>query len=214
MAAGALGAGRFRFSTGLGDTMTRAISETIEPQLRPEDVLRFWLEEAGPKQWFVKDPAFDALCRERLGADHAQAAAGALAHWRDTAPGCVALCILLDQVPRNIHRGHAAAFATDAMALAVARDAVAAGLDLDPAMTDAHRLFLYLPFEHSETPADQDRAVALFRERTAEPDWTVHAERHRAVIARFGRFPHRNAALGRTSTPAELAFLAQPDSGF
>jgi len=179
-----------------------------------DDILRFWLDEAGPARWFVKDPAFDALCRQRLGAAHARAAAGGLAHWRDTAPGCVALCILLDQVPRNIHRGHAAAFATDAMALAVARHAVAAGLDLDPVMTDAHRLFLYLPFEHSETPADQDRAVALFRERTAVPEWAEYAERHRAVIARFGRFPHRNAALGRTSSADELAFLAEPGSGF
>ena len=135
---------------------------------------------------------------------------GELNHWAETPTGALALVILLDQFPRNMYRGSAHAFATDPLALRIARDAVDAGrhLKVDPAV----RFFFFMPFEHSESPADQDRAVALFEELqadTGDPGNLKWAELHRDIIARFGRFPHRNACLGRTSTPEEIKFLAE-----
>ena len=188
----------------------------------PQQVLDFWFDVPGSPAhgesrdvWFRKNPAFDAEVRERFAATHAAAAHGALAAWVDTPASLLALIIVTDQFPRNMHRDTAAAFATDAQALAAARTMVAQGWDtqLPPVM----RWFAYLPYEHRETAADQDLAVRLMREVAIDArfaDLPVWAERHQAVIARFGRFPHRNAALGRASTAEELDFLSRPGSSF
>ena len=177
-----------------------------------DDVLTFWFAETEPKQWFVGNPAFDQACRARLAPLVAEAAAGALDHWRDSAAGCVALCILLDQMPRNLHRGEARAFATDSQALAVTRHALDQGFDR--AVPEVQGLFLYMPLQHSESLDDQELCVRLTSELGADPKWHDYAVRHRDIIARFGRFPHRNAALGRASTPEEIAFLKEPGSSF
>jgi uncharacterized protein (DUF924 family) len=185
-------------------------------------LLDFWFGAPGSpgygerrKVWFEKDAAFDAAIRERFLTLYEAAAAGALEAWHETPEGCLALCLLLDQVPRNLFRNDPRAFATDAAARDVARYALDRGFD--QALLPVQRCFFYLPFEHSEDLADQDRCVALFA-ALPEADWkprTVdYAERHRDVIRRYGRFPHRNAALGRQSTTAEQDYLAQPDAGF
>lgn len=179
------------------------------PARSPDGVLEFWFSDAARPHWFVPSEAFDARVRDVLGPLHAQAAAGQLDHWVRDPRGALALVILLDQVPRNIHRGSADAFATDALALRHARDAV----DLGRELGEDERVFLYLPFEHSESLADQDRCVTLMA-ALRNPMWLDYAERHRQVIARFGRFPHRNATLGRDSTDEELEFLTQPGSSF
>jgi uncharacterized protein (DUF924 family) len=182
----------------------------------PAEILGFWFAE-GPdtfrEAWFKRDDAFDAAIRDRFGVATAAAAAGALDDWAGQPDSALALLILLDQFPRNLHRGSAAAFAADAHALAIARDVVLAHR-FDLALTPTERVFLYLPFEHSEAMADQDVSVALFEglrddPRQARPGGVIdYAWRHRAVIRRFGRFPHRNAVLGRDSTAAEQAWLA------
>ena len=175
-------------------------------------ILRYWFDEAGPQKWFGGGPAFDDEVRTRLGLLHGRAAAGELAGWAATSDGALALLLLLDQVPRNIFRGTPRAFATDAAALAVARRAVAADLDL--AQPVPRRVFFYLPFEHSETLADQQTSERLTRERSGEANAILYAVRHREIIERFGRFPHRNAILGRPSTAEELEFLKEPNSSF
>ena len=163
--------------------------------------------------WFKADPDFDAALRRDFGALAEACAAGQHAEWAATPEGALALCLALDQLPRNLHRGTAAAFAADERARAVARQAVVAR-GLDRALPPMQRIFLYLPFEHSEAMEDQDLSVTLFEglrddPRCAAPGASIdYAWRHRAVIERFGRFPHRNAALGRASTPAEQAWLA------
>jgi len=166
---------------------------------------------ADRKIWFEVDPAFDAEVARRFAADLEKAAAGAHDAMAAAPDGALALTILLDQFPRNIHRGTPSAFAYDGKALSVARRALDAGHDR--ALPAFQRGFLYLPFEHSEEIADQERSVDLFR---AHGDATMfdYAIRHRDVIARFGRFPHRNAILGRESTPEEADFLKQPGSSF
>ena len=169
----------------------------------PLDVVAFW-RDAGPSKWFSRDAAFDARCRDFLDL-HFAAARRELDAWRDDAAGALALLILLDQIPRNVFRGSAHAYATDPLARAFAADAIDAGFDL--ATDEALRVFFYLPFEHSEALGDQHRAVALHRERLTAPDADRWAVVHRDIIERFGRFPHRNAALGRVTTPAEQAFL-------
>jgi len=173
------------------------------------EILRFWFEEHA-KDWFVKNPAFDAEIRARFLALHEAAAAGLLAHWADDPRSCLALTIVLDQFPRNMFRGEARAFATDAQALAAARVILARGWNSQ--MTQAEQLFAYLPFEHSESLADQVLCCELMKAFDAEQ--LRYAIRHREIIERFGRFPHRNAILGRESTPAELEFLRQPGSAF
>lgn len=166
-------------------------------------VVDFW-REAGPQMWFKKDEAFDAQFKQRFGAAHEAAASGALDAWAGTAEGALALLVLLDQFPRNAFRNTARVYATDAAALVVARRAVDAGLDMQIQDTGL-RAFFYLPFMHSESLPDQDRSVVLCRH--ANPDNLRYAQHHRDIVARFGRFPHRNALLGRESTPAEQAFL-------
>lgn len=182
------------------------------PDAAIAEILAFWFAAQSAKRWFVSDPAFDAEVRTRLAGWSERASRGELEDWRSSAQGCVALCILLDQVPRNLYRGTARAFAADAAARAVARHALDRGFDRG--LTQAQRLFLYLPFEHSESLADQDLCVRLMAELDEEPLWHDYAIRHRDVIARFGRFPHRNAALGRVSSAEEAAFLTQPGSSF
>lgn len=179
----------------------------------PAEILAFWFEESTPEQWFKKDPGFDAAIRDRFADTHKAAAAGALDGWADTAMGLMALVIVLDQFSRNLYRDSAVAFAQDAKALALARDGIARGLDLAITPPD-RRVFLYLPFEHSEDLADQEAAIRLCEARTDDPAYVDFARRHRDVIAEFGRFPHRNAVLGRHSTPAEAAYLARPGAGF
>jgi uncharacterized protein (DUF924 family) len=169
----------------------------------PEAVLSFW-RAAGPDRWFEKDDAFDQDVRARFLATYEAAAANQLAAWEATPEGALTLTIVLDQFPRNMFRGGARAFAADPLARAVADRALARGFDRDMALTD--RQFLYLPFEHSEAPADQQRCCELFR-ATGDADLIKWAELHADIIRRFGRFPHRNAALGRTTTPQEQAFL-------
>lgn len=185
-------------------------------------VLEFWFgadRDAWQPRWFRPDPAFDAAVRDRLGALAGPAAAGELDGWAASPDGALALCLLLDQVPRNLHRGTAAAFAQDARALAIARAAVLRDRH-DLALTATGRVFLYLPFEHSEAAADQDLSVALFeglRDHPAHraPGGSIDfAWRHRQVVRAFGRFPHRNAALGRAGTAAEQAYLERPGAGF
>ncbi len=168
----------------------------------PHDVLAFW-RAAGPDKWFTKDAAFDEAIRARFLATYEAAAGGALA-WDDTAEGALALLIVLDQFPRNMFRGSARAFAADPLAREVAARTIARGFDQKVSV--AERAFFYLPYEHSETLADQELCVALNRAR-GDPDGLKWAEVHADVIRRFGRFPHRNAALGRATTPEEQAFL-------
>ena len=169
----------------------------------PQDVIAFW-RQAGPRRWFARDATFDAACAARFLAAHHAAARGELEHWMSDAQGALALLILLDQIPRNVFRGSAHAFAGDGLARACARRAIEAGFDArtEPLL----RPFFYLPFEHSEDPADQERALALFGALPGK-DPGKWARLHADIIRRFGRFPHRNAALGRTSTPEEQAFL-------
>lgn len=177
-------------------------------------ILKFWLEETTPEQRFMKDPAFDQLVVERLGESHDLAISGALDAWRDSARGCLALCVLLDQAPRNMFRDTPQAFATDELARTVARHAIDRGFDQDPAFDDSTRLFFYMPFMHSEDIGDQQTCVNLISERIAEENRGGYAERHRDIVARFGRFPHRNSVLGRDSTPEELEFLTEKGSSF
>lgn len=168
----------------------------------PQDIVAFW-RDAGPQQWFAKDDVFDERFRQYCGQAHMAAAARQLDAWQDMPEGALALLILLDQYPRNAFRGTAHMFATDPLALVFAERAIAAGHDLavDPAL----RQFFYLPFEHAETLAAQNRAVALMEPLGAEAmRWAVL---HRDVIKRFGRFPHRNAALGRQTSRPEQEFL-------
>ena len=167
-------------------------------------LLAFW-REAGMGKWFRGGAAFDADCRARWQDAHFAAARRECDDWMADADGALALVLLLDQIPRNIFRGSGHAFATDPLALHVAGRALDAGFDarVEPAL----RFFFYLPFEHSEAMADQQRAVELFT-ALGDADLLGYAVAHRDVIARFGRFPHRNAALGRTDTPDERAWLA------
>jgi uncharacterized protein (DUF924 family) len=172
-------------------------------------VLRFWFEEHCG-DWFVKNPAFDNEMRARFLALHESAAAGLRAHWAHDTRRCLALVIVLDQFPRNMFRGEARAFATDPLARAAARVILARGWD--KAMKHAEQLFAYLPFEHSESLEDQRLSCELMKDFDAEQ--LRYALRHREIIERFGRFPHRNGLLGRESTAAEIEFLKQPGSSF
>jgi uncharacterized protein (DUF924 family) len=173
------------------------------------DVVGFW-RNAGPAKWFARSDAFDEAIRLRFEPTHHAAARGEYAAWREEADGCLALALLLDQFPRNLYRASAHAFATDPLARAIAAFALARGFD--QRIEAPLRPFLYLPFMHSEDLADQDRALALYEAHDAETgdfEGLKYAVAHRDVILRFGRFPHRNTAFGRESTPEELFFLAE-----
>lgn len=164
------------------------------------DVVGFW-REAGPQRWFASDSAFDHIFDTRFRELHFRAARRELDAWMDSAEGGLALLLLLDQFPRNVFRGCGHAYATDPLAHHVATRMLQAGLDqqIEPAL----RMFCYLPFQHSERIEDQERAVSLLQ-ALGEPKWALH---HRDIIRRFGRFPHRNAALGRENTPEEQTYL-------
>ena len=180
----------------------------------PLDILTFWFGQ-DRKAWFEKDPRFDEQIRARFLALYEQAVARELDEWQRAPKSCLALVILLDQLSRNLYRGDARAFAQDAHALECASQALSRGDDLE--LLPVQRTFLYLPYKHSESLADQDRAVDLMRSLDAFGEtrgMSDYAVRHRDVVRRFGRFPHRNAALGRRSTAEELAFIATPGSGF
>ena len=185
-----------------------------------DDVLAFWFGNAplhAPRpEWFAKSDAYDAQIRTRFLPLWEALSSGGADTWMDTSLEAIARIVVLDQFPRNMFRNTARAFASDTAALHTAQIVVAAGWDAQ-LPTRFHRTFCYLPFEHSESLAMQDESIRLYtrlRDEEGDADPLVWAEKHREIIARFGRFPHRNAALGRTSTPEEVAFLAQPGSSF
>jgi uncharacterized protein (DUF924 family) len=196
---------------------------TRDAAVGPEDVLDFWFEgvagdahaiAARSKVWFQSGPAFDQLCRERFGKLHEQAARGELDGWQETPRGALALVIVLDQFSRNIHRGTGAAFACDDKALACCLRARERGFD--DALLGVERMFFYMPFQHTEDRERQDESVTVWKALAASVDGELaeffdgsvgHAREHREVVHRFGRFPHRNAALGRVSTLEEHQYL-------
>lgn len=179
--------------------------------MQAQDILRFWFEELDNAQRFAKDSALDAMVRERFGSVLVSASRGELFTWRKSPQGRLAEIVVLDQFSRNIHRDTAAAFAHDAQALTLAQELVASGQDY--VLETARRAFAYMPYMHSESPVIHMQAVALFSQSGMEGT-LAYEMRHKAIIDQFGRFPHRNAILGRASTPAELEFLKQPGSGF
>jgi len=190
---------------------------------QPDDIIQFWFDrppnEAGTasyrKVWFAKNADFDQAVKQQFAYVYAAGLAGQLEPWRTTPTGTLALILLFDQFPRNMFRDTPAAFAADAKALALAKSAIAQGFDQQ--LPPIQRWFVYLPFMHSEHLNDQQRAVELFETLRSNPEIASaydYALKHQAVIERFGRFPHRNAILGRTSTPTELEFLTQPGSSF
>ena len=196
----------------------------MEGRERVDAILDFWFGDSRrdrthygePREaWFVKDPTFDAIVCDRFLTDFEQATTGQLDAWKTEPESCLALILLLDQFPRNLFRGDARAFATDTQAVAVAQGAIAS--QLDQSLQRIQRWFVYLPLEHSENLTHQNQCVELFRQLGNDPNSqnVLHyAIQHRDIIARFGRFPHRNAILGRPNTPEEEAFLTQPGSSF
>ncbi len=176
-----------------------------------EAVIDFWFGEIEPAQWWKADPAFDALIAERFADLHAQAARCELFGWRATPAGRLAEIIVLDQFSRNLHRGSALAFANDPLALGLAQEALAAGADRP--LPIEQRVFLYMPYMHSESRLVHTVAEALFRDYAPASNHDFEL-RHKAIIDRFGRYPHRNAVLGRASTDEELRFLTEPGSSF
>ena len=188
----------------------------------PEELLAFWFGrpgdpewESGRELWFRPQLAFDAACRDTYLHEYEAARKGGRDGWMEAPRPCLALIVLLDQFPRNMFRGSPRTYEADTQALAVARHAVAARMD--EALRPIERSFVYLPFEHSETLADQQEGVALMKRLAFHPrgaEWLGYAEQHRLIVERFGRFPHRNDILGRASTPEEREFLTQPNSSF
>ena len=182
-----------------------------------DDILAFWFggHDEPREAWWNKDPAFDETIRSRYLGHYRGAAAGELDQMEQTPEGALALILLLDQFPRNMFRGRPESYAGDEQARALARRALA--LDFDQAVPPVRRWFFYLPFEHSESLADQDLSVSLFAALPAQPgleDANAAPLRHREIVARFGRFPHRNESLGRQSIPEEVEFLKEPNSSF
>ncbi|MEO6799611.1 MAG: DUF924 family protein [Rhodanobacter sp.] len=194
---------------------------SVRPTANASDILDFWFAPAHAASWFVKDADFDAELRQRFGAEREMAAQGRLDDWAAKPESWLALLLLLDQLPRNLYRGSGRAWAADVKAQRVALS----GLDdgFDQALPPLRRVFAYLPLEHAENMGLQQRAVALFEalhaqvpadERERFSVFLDYARRHHEVISRFGRFPHRNAALGRSNTPDETDYLAQAGAGF
>jgi uncharacterized protein (DUF924 family) len=194
-------------------------TSTIRNQLNPhasqpfmyQPILDFWFKEITPAQIWKVDPAFDALIASRFGDIHEQATRAELFAWRATPRGRLAEIIVLDQFSRNIHRGTRRAFEADPLALALAQEAVSA--NADAALAQEERVFLVMPYMHSESKQIHAVAEPFFKANTPESNYNFEL-RHKAIIDRFGRYPHRNAILGRTSTPEELAFLQEPGSSF
>ena len=183
--------------------------DTIPTEAR--SVLDFWFTESGPEKWFVKDQNFDDEIRDRFGPAYRRAHDGKLDEWTETPEGCLALIILLDQFPRNLFRDDPRAFDSDAKARAVLQYALDRGYD--KALDTRQRQFLYMPLQHSEGRPDQALSVKL-NATLGNDDVLKFAHAHKDIIDRFGRFPHRNAVLGRESTAEETEFLTQPGSSF
>lgn len=177
----------------------------------PDAILTFWFNDIEHSLWFKKDTGFDRLLIERYGELHAQTTLGELYTWRDSAHGRLAEIIVLDQFSRNIFRDSAKAFAQDGMALVLAQEAVRVGAEEE--LTAQQRAFLYMPYMHSESLAIHQTAVELFTRNGLAGNLDFEMK-HKAIIERFGRYPHRNAVLDRTSTPEELIFLSEPGSLF
>lgn len=176
-----------------------------------QSVLSFWFEEIEPASWFVKDPDFDALIQGRFASTHRQANAGELYSWRSSPEGRLAEIIVLDQFSRNMYRDTPAAFASDMLALVLAQEAISCRADLS--LNPTERSFLYMPFMHSESRAIHEVALSLYAQKGLERNLEFE-KRHKEIIDRFGRYPHRNEVLGRESSEEELAFLKQPGSSF
>jgi uncharacterized protein (DUF924 family) len=216
---------RFRFQAGASalriagyrqphidsDVEDAGAGMTMEYSHRWDQVLHFWFEEITQQQWWKVDPAFDQLIVERFSTLHEQANRCELFEWRREPQGRLAEVIVLDQFSRNMYRGDPRAFASDPLALALAQEAVAVGADT--ALTQEQRSFLYMPYMHSESRVIHTAADVLFNAHTSESRHDFEL-RHKAIIDRFDRYPHRNAILGRESTDAELEFLAGPGAGF
>ena len=191
-----------------------------KPVATSREIRTFWFGEGddyGKRRaaWFKKDAAFDDEIRQRFLATFAAAEAGRLSHWKNNPHDCLALIVVEDQFPRNMFRGSARAFATDASAREATVHALANGFDLG--LKPVERQFIYLPLEHSESLLDQQRCLTLMQQIAGYDETSelhVWAQKHLDIISRFGRFPHRNAALGRESTEEEIEFLKQPGSGF
>jgi uncharacterized protein (DUF924 family) len=188
----------------------------------PEEVLAFWFGREGEESygelreaWFSRDPDFDREIRDRFEEVYEEAVAGELEAWKEEAQSCLALIVVLDQFPRNMFRGDARTYAADGLALAAARHAVERAYDRE--LPPFQRMFVYLPFEHSENLENQRFSVDLFRrlsEEIGSEDLMVYAVQHLRIVERFGRFPHRNEVLGRRTTPEEAEFLKEPGSSF
>lgn len=178
-----------------------------------KEILDFWFVETSPKQWFQVSEEFDGFIKTRFEDAYNNALAGQYDEWQNNADGALALCVLLDQFPRNMYRATPKAFAGDKKALVVAKYAVSKGLD--QVHSSQKKRFIYLPFEHSENINDQHRSIELF-EKTKDDDplGYDYALRHFKIIEKFGRYPHRNKILGRDNTPEEEEYLAQPNAGF
>ncbi len=196
--------------------------ESRRVKATPEEVLAFWFGREGEEgygqfreAWFSRDPAFDREIRDRFEDVYEEAVAGKLEAWKEEAQSCLALIVVLDQFPRNMFRGDARMYAADELALAAARHAVERAYDRE--LPPFQRMFVYLPFEHSENLENQRFSVELFRrlaEETGSEDLIVYAMRHLEIVERFGRFPHRNEILGRRTTLEEAEFLKEPGSSF
>ncbi|WP_423820543.1 DUF924 family protein [Salinisphaera sp. SPP-AMP-43] len=179
--------------------------------MTPQDIHHFWFETLSPEDWFAQNPKLDRRIAASFGPLVLAAPSGMLAAWRTSAVGRLAEILVLDQFPRNIYRDRAEAYHGDALALQMAKQAIAA--DAPRELPAVERAFVYMPFMHSESLAEHERALELFSEPGLE-NQLKHERRHRAILERFGRYPQRNAALGRESTAEEAAFLAEPGSGF
>jgi uncharacterized protein (DUF924 family) len=176
-----------------------------------DEIVAFWFETLKPEDWYRKNPAIDAAITERFSATYEALKMGVPPEWLAEPKGMLAAIIVLDQFPRNMFRDDPRAFATDRAALALAKRAIGEGTDMR--LAPEQRAFIYMPFQHAETREDQARSVELFT-ALGDPNNLDFARRHQAIIARFGRFPHRNSVLGRASTAEELAFLREPGSSF
>ena len=176
-----------------------------------QEVLQFWFEEIEPRQWWIKDDAFDQMIRERFATIHDQATRCELFTWRKSGPGRLAEIIVLDQFSRNMFRNTAKAFAQDSLALVLSQEAISLGVDLE--LPPKKRSFIYLPLMHSESLLIHEQAESLYRRR-GDSSSLEYELKHKKIIERFGRYPHRNKILGRASTEEEIEFLKEPGSSF
>ncbi|MCG9731188.1 DUF924 domain-containing protein [Shewanella sp. Isolate13] len=190
---------------------TLAKEHKLQQAFTPDMIIHFWFEEIEPKQWWIKDSEFDELIKQRYAGLLTQAVQGELYHWRATPQGRLAEIIVLDQFSRNIYRDTAQAFAADPLALVLAQEAVA--LNCDSELKAKQVPFLFMPYMHSESSLIHEIAVRLFNRDAAKANLDFEL-RHKKIIDQFGRYPHRNAILGRESTAEEMDFLQQPGSSF